>query len=558
MTKQSIKKPKRPTHATCHGLPLTLTSRQLLLELGLSGSSSLDFFKGSSQASCAMSSSPLVGSIAVRRRIVLVAGLCLPLQTRFTRVKSLFYNIGVVSAALIVAALASTAIILHDVHIDLTREKIFTPSQQAMKVVDDLQVPVRLTYFYRGQDPSGRRLKEVLDVMGRRNALLAVRTVDPDREPSVAQSYGIRTANAAILEAEGRKIVVQTTDESEIAIGIQRVLREKVVTACFLEGHNEFPMDNFEFHTHVEGIAGHGHDDASSSVVQTTGHGIGRLRRALEAQGYETRKVVLATAPKVPDACRVLIVANPRTTFLPAESVALEAFLQQGGSLFAMLDLGFVLEPRLAALVEKLGVVLPQEAVVDPLSHYSRDAEMVAVTAYPSSPITQNLSMTFYPGIRPLMAVAPMKGVRATALFSSSGDSYTRSVQPVGVREIGTGSPPPRSRAEQRGPQVLAVIAEGQLPGASAGTPQLRAAIIGDGDFASNSFLPYLSNSDLAMSLVRWLVREERSTAVASRIPVPPMILLSSTQMKTIFLLVELLLPLAVIALGVMVWWRRR
>ena len=486
------------------------------------------------------------------------AGLCLPLQTRFTRVKSLFYNIGVVAAALIVAALASTAIILHDVHIDLTREKIFTPSQQAMKVVDDLQVPVRLTYFYRGQDPSGRRLKEVLDVMGRRNALLAVRTVDPDREPSVAQSYGIRTANAAILEAEGRKIVVQTTDESEIAIGIQRVLREKVVTACFLEGHNEFPMDNFEFHTHVEGIAGHSHDDASSSVVQTTGHGIGRLRRALEAQGYETRKVVLATAPKVPDACRVLIVANPRTTFLPAESAALEAFLQQGGSVFAMLDLGFVLEPRLAALVEKLGVRLPQEAVVDPLSHYSRDAEMVAVTAYQPSPITQNLSMTFYPGIRPLMAVAPVKGVRAAALFSSSRDSYTRSVQPVGVREIGTGSPPPRSRAEQRGPQVLAVIAEGQLPGASAGTPQLRAVIIGDGDFSSNSFLPYLSNSDLAMSLVRWLVREERSTAVASRIPVPPMILLSSTQMKTIFLLVELLLPLAVIALGVMVWWRRR
>ena len=105
---------------------------------------------------------------------------------------------------------------------------------------------------------------------------------------------------------------------------------------------------------------------------------------------------------------------------------------------------------------------------------------------------------------------------------------------------------------------MLAVIAEGQLPGASAGTPQLRAVIIGDGDFSSNSFLPYLSNSDLAMSLVRWLVREERSTAVASRIPVPPMILLSSSQMKTIFLLVELLLPLAVIALGVMVWWRRR
>ena len=86
----------------------------------------------------------------------------------------------------------------------------------------------------------------------------------------------------------------------------------------------------------------------------------------------------------------------------------------------------------------------------------------------------------------------------------------------------------------------------------------LRAIVMGDSDFASNSFLPYLSNGDLAMSAVRWLVREERSTAVATRIPVPPMILLSGGQMKAIFLLIEVLLPLAVIALGVAVWWRRR
>jgi hypothetical protein len=94
------------------------------------------------------------------------------------------------------------------------------------------------------------------------------------------------------------------------------------------------------------------------------------LRRALEAQGYETRKVILATAPAVPEQCQVLLIANPRTTFLPAESAALEAYLDRGGSLFAMFDLGFVMEPRLAALIEKLGVRMPQEAVVDPLSHY--------------------------------------------------------------------------------------------------------------------------------------------------------------------------------------------
>ena len=493
---------------------------------------------------------------AIALAALFFAGLQLPLQTRLTRGKALLYNGAVIAAAIAIAVLASTALILHDLHIDLTREKVYTPSRQAMTVVDRLQQPVRLTYFYNGQDANGRRMRDVLDVMGKRNALLEVRTVDPDRQPAIARTYGVQMSNAAILEAEGRKVVVQTTDEAEVAIGIQRVLREKVITVCFLEGHNELPMDNFEFHTHLEGAAGHSHDDASSKIIQTTGHGIGRLRRALEAQGYETRKVILATASSVPEQCQVLLIANPRTTFLPAESAALEAYLQRGGSLFAMFDLGFVLEPRLAELIEKLGVRVLQEAVVDPLSHYAKDQEMVAVTPDDRIPMTRNLSMTFFPGVRPLQAVQPAPGVNVAPLFSSSRDSYTRSVEPAGIREVGNSE---RARASSRpsepGPRLLVVAAEGQLPG---GAAKLRAVIVGDGDFASNSFLPHVSNGDFAMTVVRWLVREERATAVTTRIPVPPMILLSDMQQSMMFLFVEVLLPLAVIALGVAVWWRRR
>jgi hypothetical protein len=484
--------------------------------------------------------------------ILFFAGLRLPLQTRLTRWRSFLFNAGIVGAATLVAILASAALMLHDVHVDMTREKIFTPSAQAMAVVDQLARPVRLTYFYRGQDPAGRRVKDVIEVMGRRNPMLAVRTVDPDREPSVAQAFGVRMVNAAILEAEGRKVVVQTTDEGEIAIGIQRVLREKVVVACFLEGHNELPMDNFEFHTHMEGITGHSHDDASSKVIQTTGHGIGRLRRALEAQGYETRKMVLATATYVPTDCRVLIIANPRTTFLPAESAAIETYLRDGGSLFAMFDLGFVLEPRLAALVAKLGVKLPMQAVVDPLSHYSTDAEMVAVAAYDPHPITKSASMSFYPGMRPLVPVPPEAGIQVAPLLTSSRDSYVRNVDPVEIRDAGGEV---TTTAAKHGPKRMAVSAQGRLDG---GKKEFRAVIVGDGDFASNSFLPYLANGDVALGSVRWLVREERAATVSSRIPVPPMILLTGAQMTLIFVAVEMLMPLAILAVGGLVWWRRR
>ena len=494
--------------------------------------------------------------------VLLVVGWRIPLQTSRGRTANLVYQVGVLAAAVGIAVLANVAIVLHDVHIDLTREKTYTPSEEAMKVVEELARPVSLTYFLRAQDPGSQRMRTVLEQMARSNPQLRLRVIDPDREPGAARAAGLRSANTAVLEADGRRVQIETTDERQIAIGVQRLLRTDLQTVCFLEGHNELPIDNFEFHTHLESVSDHSHNDASSAVVMTSGHGIGRLRRALEAQGYDVRKMTLATGAEMPTACRLLVLAGPRTTFLPAESLAIRRFLARGGALLALLDLGFVPDPELARLLDRFGLALPSQAVVDPLSHYATDAEMVAVTSYEKSPVTRNLSMSFFPGARPLVETTPAQGLARTPLFSSSRDSYVR--QAATVRDA---QPSPETEIEPTpaagapavpGPRLLAAAIEGRLAEAAPDATPMRAIVVGDSDFASNSFLPYLANSDLALAMARWLLREERLTTVPTRIPVPPMIVLSNAQMKSIFLLIVVALPLLAAAFGLLTWWRRR
>jgi ABC-type uncharacterized transport system involved in gliding motility auxiliary subunit len=289
------------------------------------------------------------------------------------------------------------------------------------------------------------------------------------------------------------------------------------------------------------------------------GHGVGRFRRALEAQGYEVRKVVLATSAGVPGECAAVMSASPRTTFLPGESAALRAYLRRGGSALFLFDLGFVLEPGLESLMADLGVRVEQEVVIDPLSHYQTDPEMVAVAGYDPHPITRTISLTFYPGIRPLSLGPPAGEVKILPLLASSRDSYVRPVQPVEARMAASAAAKSDAVAETAAPvagsRVLGVAAEGMLEG---GTHPLRAVVIGDADFASNSFFPYMSNSDLLLSAVRWLVREDQGVAVRTRVPVPPLLLLTAAQQKVVFGLLVILLPSAVVALGSLVWWRRR
>jgi len=125
--------------------------------------------------------------------VLFALGARLPLMPRLRRFPRLLYTGAIVVATFGLAVLANVALVLHDVHFDLTREAVFTPSKQAETVVDRLHQDVKLTYFYQGQDQAGRRARDMIEVLGRRNPRLRVRTIDPDKQPTVANTYGVQS-----------------------------------------------------------------------------------------------------------------------------------------------------------------------------------------------------------------------------------------------------------------------------------------------------------------------------------------------------------------------------
>src|SRR3546814_4875160 len=130
--------------------------------------------------------------------LLFVAGTRLPLETHFGLWRSWLYGAGCVAAGVGVWVLANVALVLHDSHIDLTREKLYTPSATAMRVVDELRSPVGITYFYRSPDPVGRSAADILTVLGRRNPLLTVAHVDPHQHPELAPRAGSRPATTGV------------------------------------------------------------------------------------------------------------------------------------------------------------------------------------------------------------------------------------------------------------------------------------------------------------------------------------------------------------------------
>jgi hypothetical protein len=508
--------------------------------------------------------------------VLLRAGLALPRATPRGPVRHAVVNCAVGLSGIALALLALAAVTRHDAHFDLTREQLHTPDPAARALVRALEQPLAITYFYLGEDPSALHARDLLTLLARENRLLTLTTIDPDKQPALAITAGAKVYNTALIESGARRLWVRSTDLRAIALGIQRVLREQAVTVCFIEGHGEYAIDNDEFHTHLEGVAGHRHDQAGSFIIETTAHGAGRLKRALEAQGYASLRVPLATLDEVPEDCQALVHAGPRTRYLPAESTAIRAFLARGGSLLMLLDLAYAPDHELEHLLGELGMQLPPAVVIDPDSHYGTDQETVAVTGYPPHAVTQSISYTFFPGVRPIDLHATGAGVKTQALIASSAASYRQALAPRAAH-LDVPDPHRHAHVHEHGPmpaythidedrrppqttsvpgaQTLGAVAEGHLEGSTAA---FRAIVIGDADFASNSFFPYMANSDLALAMLRWLLREDARVVVDERVPAPSLVLLTAAQSRLLFVLVAVAMPLLACIGGVLVWWRQR
>ncbi len=453
-------------------------------------------------------------------------------------------------AAVAFVVLAGAALGRIERQFDLTIARTFTPDPAALAVAAGVDRPVQLTYFYRGDDPVGVRAKRVIERMGASNAHLTVTTVDPDADPALAFGAGVQQHNVALLEADGRRLLVPGTNEADIALGLQRILRRHTITACFMTGHGEYPSDNEEFHTHVEvlGLGDAGHDHGADAVVETTGHGVGRWRRALEALGHVARDITPAADGVVDPDCTLVIDAGPRTPYTAVETSAFETYLEGGGAALLLYDPGLDVSAVQRRWLRRLGVVLDDRFLTDPVQHYAGDPTMVAATAYPAHAITAQLSFAFFPGVRPLEVVAPAPGIVVAPILETSRHALAQPRGGHGHAHAETGD----ARA-----RVFGVAIEGTNGDSPAATP-FRVVIVGDSDFATNSFFPYMSNNRLALALVRWLVREEHAVPVAARIPVVATLEITADERRRLFAGLVVTLPFTIAVCGFVVAWRRR
>ncbi len=430
---------------------------------------------------------------------------------------------------------------------DLTASSEFTLAPQSIKVLKSLDSPLKLTVFAKEAEfPTYRDRLGAYEYVSKN---VSTEFIDPDKRPGPARQLGIQSYGTIAVQYKGRVERVVGDSEQDLTNGIIKVVTGKERKIYFTEGHGEKETANTE-RTGYSGIA--------AQMVH---------------DNYKVEPLPLAQMGSVPADAAAVIVAGPRTDFLPGEIDMLKAYLARGGHVCLLLDPPDKLDSPpltgLIALARDWGMEVGNNVVVD-VSGVGRifgtDETVPVAASYPPHPIVQDFKLvTAFPLARSVTAVTGGVGGHVAQPFV---ETSTRSWAETDMKTFLTGGKIvfDEKKGDKQGPISIAAAASAPAaapapaakPAADEPKPESRVVVFGDSDFASNLALGVPGNKDLFMNAVNWLAQQENLIAIRPREAEDRRITMTAGQQLQVVLLSLILVPLLVFGSGVYAWWRRR
>ncbi len=412
---------------------------------------------------------------------------------------------------------------------DLSANQRNSLSQESERLVAAIEHPLEVTLFVSPINESKPLLETLFERYARLQPKIEFRSLNPDLVPELLREHDIRYDGEVLLRYLGREEKVTRVSEAAVSSAIQRLLRQGERWLVFVEGHGER----------------HPYREAN--------HDLSLFASQLANRGYRIESLNLMQTASIPDNTSVLVLASPRIPLLPGEVELLRGFVDGGGNLLWLAD------PEQAGdgldvLFDALAVGVLPGVIVDPNSRLMGldRIDFALIGDYPRHPVTRGLaSLSLFPQARALEYFGDDEWL-PQAFLQTDGRSWNEIGELRG--EIRRGD----DADESAGPLTIGLTLVRSRHDDDGELAEQRVAVIGDADFLSNRYLGNGSNLEVGINLVNWLSHDDSLIAISPR-PAPDTNLeLSPMQQLLIAFGFLLVLPLALVGSGLLIWLKRR
>jgi ABC-type uncharacterized transport system involved in gliding motility auxiliary subunit len=410
---------------------------------------------------------------------------------------------------------------------DWTENRLYSLADQTEKIVKDLNKEVTVKAFYRKEEQGSAQ--DLLEEYSYLSGKFKFEFIDPDQEPTIRKQYQIRQYKTVVVESGLKRETITDLNESNLTNAIMKVTREQDKVVYFLTGHGERSI-------HDEGPEGY---KTAADAIKKENH---LVREILLARN-------IAEGRGIPDSCSVLVIAGPKSNFVPAELDSIKAYLDKGGKAFMLLDPEHPQD--LANLISDYHVTVGNDLVVDASGIgqlLGAGPAMPLVASYDNEiAITKDFSvMTFFPLTSSVTPQEDKGGYDIKSVLKTSSNSWAEVDWSMG------GGVSFNEDRDLPGPVNIGVLVE-----KSVGDQNLSLAIYGDSDFAINGYWNNQGNGDLFLNTINYLAEEEDLISIRAKDYDDRRVTLTQANINMILYLVVIAFPVLVVIAGVVFYIRR-
>ncbi len=471
-------------------------------------------------------------------------------------------------AVLALVVMANWLVSRHYLRFDWTKSGYYKLSEKTRQLVGSLKQPVDVVVFLPeagGHEYVQKVLEDVRNLLNEFQFYgkdkLRVEYVDPQRDLARAQQlvtqYNLDAPDVVIFANGTRHKYIrldemvdldrgpEMTDEPRVKAfkgeglflaAIQTVTEEAPPKVYFLTGHGEHDPEDFD---------------------QTTGYS--EIVRYIKRDNITIEKWNLQEKQALPTDAGTIVIAGPRKAFSQMELDALDLYLKNKGRLLIMLDPWT--QSGLETFLKRWGVKVDDDLAMSKAG-VLLGTELLNVNAvgteYAPHPVTAKLAdtNTEFPYARSIRRAQQPEG--GTADLPQVTELVRASTEYWGETNPDTKHAAFNPATDIAGPLPLAVAVETSKPqGVNVDIGVTRMVVVGTSRFVDNSDLAG-GNLDFFMNSLNWLLQREQLVAVSPKTPQEFRLTMYPNQQMAVYLLVMAGMPLAVGALGFMVWLGRR
>lgn len=428
--------------------------------------------------------------------------------------------------------------------IDLTKNKLFSLSEQTTKVLQGVAQNINIYIFEEAgkEDPMLKAIMEKYSVLSDK---VSIEYKDPLKYPQFAKQFtqnGVEAGQGSIVVSSGQKFKVispydlinYSYDQYGQSTADSLAIEQKVTSAIIYVTSGESPI--------IYTLKGHEELNLDSSVINK-----------LRDLNYEVNDLNLALQASELTEGSTLIVASPQRDLTSDETNKIKDFLSKGGRGIFMMDLMQDNLPNFQSILNSYGVNVKKSYVVEGDPQYTAAQNpLFLVPDMQYHEIVSPLRSSGLPVILPQAQVIETLNVKKAsttvdALLTTSNKSWSKTNLNPSTLE--------KEAGDESGPFDIAVAITDT---ASDGGKDTKLVVVSNGLFLSPQFVNLYGNTDFLVNSINWLQDKKDLISVTPKSLQDGRLNLNSLQALVYSGLVVIVIPAAIVIWGISVLLRRK